>query len=133
MTNDNFSGEAYDFNKEFQWQLQIGSKMFPEFPCRSMAETFYQLQKALGIHGSAFHSLSITPAQYRNDHFTIGVDTEKILEAGFTGLNTKAGDLMVVRGKGANANMDAWAKQIYIILHTDQILEIRDSGVQVFD
>ena len=133
MTNDNFSGEAYDFNKEFQWQLQIGSKMFPEFPCRSMAETFYQLQKALGIHGSAFHSLSITPAQYRNDHFIIGVDTEKILEAGFTGLNTKAGDLMVVRGKGANANMDAWAKQIYIILHTDQILEIRDSGCQVFD
>jgi hypothetical protein len=133
MTNANFSGANYDFNKELQWQLQIGSKMFPEFPCRSMAETFYQLQKALGIHGSAFHSLSITPAQYRNDHFIIGVDTEKILEAGFTGLNTKAGDLMVVRGKGANANLPAWATQIYIILHTDQILEIRDSGCQVFD
>ena len=98
-----------------------------------MAETFYQLQKALGIHGSAFHSLSVTPDQYRNDHFIIGVDTEKILEAGFTGLNTKAGDLMVVRGKGSNAHMDPWAKQIYIVLHTDQILEIRDSGTLVFD
>jgi hypothetical protein len=133
MTNAKFSGADYDFNKEFQWQLQIGSKMFPEFPCRSMAETFYQLQKALGIHGSAFHSLSITPAQYRNDHFIIGVDTEKILEAGFTGLNTKSGDLMVVRGKGANANLPSWATNIYIILHTDQILEIRDTGCQVFD
>jgi hypothetical protein len=99
-----------------------------------MAETFYQLKKALGIHGSAFHSVAITDEQYRNDHFIIGVDTEKILEAGFTGLNTKAGDLMVVRGKGANANLTTnWATQIYIVLHTDQILEIRDSGCQVFD
>ena len=99
-----------------------------------MAETFYQLKKALGIHGSAFHSVAITAEQYRNDHFIIGVDTEKILEAGFTGSNTKAGDLMVVRGKGANANFATpWAAQIYIILHTDQILEIRDSGTQVFD
>ena len=133
MFGGDYVGGAYDYDKELQWQLQIGSKMFPEFPCRSMAETFYQLQKALGIHGSAFHSLSITPDQYRNDHFIIGVDTEKILEAGFTGLITKAGDLMVVRGKGANGILPTWATQIYIILHTDQILEIRDSGVQVFD
>ncbi len=98
-----------------------------------MAETFYQLKKALGIHGSAYHSVSITDEQYRNDHFIIGVDTEKILEAGFTGLSTKSGDLMVVRGKGANANLPSWATNIYIILHTDQILEIRDTGCQVFD
>jgi hypothetical protein len=69
--------------------------MFPEYPVRSIAETFYQLKKALGIQGSAFHSISVTPSQYRNDHFIIGIDTEKILEAGFTGLNTRAGDLMV--------------------------------------
>ena len=107
--------------------------MFPEYPCRSMAETFYQLKKALGIHGSAFHSVAITDEQCMNDHLIIGVDTEKIVEAGFTGLNTKAGDLMVVRGKGANQTLDDWATQIYIILHTDQVLEIRDSGCQVFD
>jgi hypothetical protein len=133
MFGGDYIGGEYDYDKELQWQLQIGSKMFPEYPCRSMAETFYQLKKALGIHGSAFHSVAITDEQYRNDHFIIGVDTEKILEAGFTGLNTKAGDLMVVRGKGSNAFMDRWAHSIYIILHTDQILEIRDSGCQVFD
>jgi hypothetical protein len=68
--------------------------MFPEYPVRSLAETFYQLKKSLGIHGSAFHSISITPEQYRNDHFIIGIDTEKIFEAGFTGLNLRAGDLI---------------------------------------
>ena len=129
---DDVDGQ-YDYAKELQWQPQIGSKMFPEYPCRSIAETFYQLKKALGIHGSAYHSVAITADQYRNDHFIIGVDTEKILEAGFTGLNTKAGDLMVVRGKGANGSLGSWATSMYIILHTDQILEIRDTGSQVFD
>ena len=133
MWGPDFTGGVYDYNKELQWQLQIGSKNFPEYPCRSLAETFYQLKKALGVHGSSLHSLSITPSQYRNDHFIIGVDTEKILEAGFTGMNSRAGDLMIVRGKGANHNMATWATKVYVILHTDQILEIRDTGSQVFD
>ena len=134
MYGGDYVGGECDFNKDLQWQLQRGSKNFSEYPCSSMAQTFYQLEKALGIHGSAFHSLAITNKQYMNDHFVIGVDTEKILEAGFTGLNTRAGDLMIVRGKGANANFTtAWATNMYIILHTDQILEIRDTGSQVFD
>jgi hypothetical protein len=83
--------EDTDYAKELQWQLQIRCKMFPEYPCTSMAQTFYQLKKALGIHGSAFHSLAITNKQYMNDHFVIGVDTEKILEAGFTGSQHQSG------------------------------------------
>ena len=107
--------------------------MFPEYPARSLAETFYQLKKSLGVHGSAFHSVAISPIQYRNDHFIIGVDTERILEAGFTGLNTRAGDLVLIRAKGANPAMTQWANSIYIILHCDMILEIRDVGITVFD
>lgn len=135
MSGNNYETSIYAYQEELQWQIQIGSKMFPEYPVRSLAETFYQLKKSLGIHGSAFHSLSITPEQYRTDHFIIGIDTEKILEAGFTGLNTRSGDLMIVRGKYANSNVSSpvWASSIYMILHTDQILEIRDTGCQVFD
>ena len=133
MKSDDYTTGAYDYAKELQWQLQIGSKMFPEYPVRSLAETFYQLKRSLGIHGSAFHSVAISPIQYRNDHFIIGVDTEKILGAGFTGLNTRAGDLMLIRAKGANATMTQWANSIYIVLHCDMILEIRDVGSTVFD
>ena len=122
MCGTGYVGGDYSYQNELQWQLQIGSKMFPEYPVRSLAESFYQLQKSLGVHGSSFHSISITPEQYRNDHFIIGIDTEKILEAGFTGLNTRAGDLMIVRGKYANSNSSTvWANSIYVILHTDQI------------
>ena len=133
-----YFGGPYSHLKELQWQLQIGSKMFPEYPCGSISETFYQLKKALGIAGSAFHSVALNAEQYRNDKFIIGVDTEKILEAGFTGLNTRAGDLMIVRikpqnGSTADFNNNSWATSMFIMLHADQILEIRDTGCQVFD
>jgi len=134
MCAGDYTTGTYDYSKELQWQLQIGSKMIPEYPCRSLAETFYQLKKALGIAGSAFHSIDLTPSKYMNDHFIIGCDCEKVLDASWTGLNTRAGDLMLVRVKGANASLTTtWATAIYMILHTDQILEIRDTGCQVFD
>ena len=50
----------YQFNKELEYQVQIGSKMVPEYPCRSLAQASYELNKSLGIHGSAWHSVSIS-------------------------------------------------------------------------
>ena len=35
---------------------------------------------------------------YLEDKFVIGIDTENALEAGFTGMNTRAGDLLTVNG-----------------------------------
>ena len=98
-----------------------------------MAETFFQIKKALGLHGSAYSSVAVNPKQFRHDHFIIGIDTERVLESGFNGLNTKSGDLLVVPATGANANMTQWANSIYIIRHADQILKILDTGAQVFD
>ena len=127
----------YDFDKEIEWQIQIGSKMFPEYTCRSVNQSFYELKKALGIASSTYHSISPTRQQYQDDHFICAVDTEKVIEAGFTGLNTKQGDLMTIRCKPANsppANQVFFnANKIYIMLHTDNILEIRETGAQVFD
>ena len=77
--------------------------------------------------------------EYRDNKFVLGTDCEKVLDAGFTGLNTRAGDLMTISFKYANkgtadANVfSRLADRIHIILHSDQILEIRDSGCQVFD
>ena len=45
MSGTDYVGGNYDYDKELQWQLQIGSKMFPEYPCRSMAETFINSRK----------------------------------------------------------------------------------------
>ena len=75
---------GYENGYEMEYQIQIGSKMFPEYPVRSINQAFYELKKALGIASSSFHSISPTRYQYQNDHFIAAVDTEKIIEAGFT-------------------------------------------------
>ena len=97
---------SYDYNKELEYQLQVGPRLFPEYPVRSINQSFYELKKALGIASSKFHSISITREQYQNDHYVCAVDTEKIIEASFTGLNTKSGDLLTIRCKPANAPLN---------------------------
>ena len=76
----------------------------------------------------------IYPFEYRSHKFIIGIDTEKILEAGFTGINTKAGDRMAVKVKQASGITQANLRnKMFITLHSDQILNIRDTAVEVFD
>ena len=121
-------------DKEIEFQIQIGSKMYPEYPIRSVQEAFTQLVKCLGIKNSAFHGVDMIAQEYRSHKFVIGIDSEKILEAGFTGINTKAGDLMCIKVKQASGITQAKiCNEMYITLHSDCILNIRDSGVEVFD
>ena len=100
-------------------------------PCR--------LKKTLGVQASAVHDFDVSASQYRSNRFILGTDCEKVLDAGFTGLNTRAGDLMTVKfkyaGKGdlASGSYANLADRLHIVLHSDQIMEIRDTGVQVFD
>jgi len=70
------------------------------------------------------------------------MDFEKVLEAGHTGLSTRAGDLMTIKTKclspDAAATGDAHANifnatQMHVILHADAILNISDNGVSVFE
>ena len=125
----------YDFKKELEYQVQIGSKQIPEYPCRSISQSHSELKKALGILGSPWHSISPSYQQYWKSHFIIGIDCEKVLDASWTGLNTKAGDLLTFRLKGANGSIDPafMPSKMFITLHSDNILEIRDSGASVYD
>ena len=141
MRSDNIvttTGVNHRAGGEFEYQLQIGSKLFPEYPIRSHNEAFYQLAKTLGVQASAVHNFDINAREYRFNKLILGTDCEKVLDAGFTGLNTRAGDLMTVKfdmNKTVNATDLALRKpdRIHIVLHSDQILEIRDSGCQVYD
>ena len=120
------AGEIADF------QVQIGSKLFPEYPIRSHAEAYYQLRKTLGKHDQ-HNSFDITQHEYRMRKFIMGIDMEKVLEAGYTGINTRAGDLMNIRFDHKSTVSATYATSMHIVLTSDQILEVRDSGVQVFD
>jgi hypothetical protein len=133
MQPENKTALTHNSDGEFEFQLQIGSKLFPEYPIRSHNEAYYQLAKCLGVQSSAVHNFDITAREYRSHKFILGTDCEKVLDAGFTGINTRAGDLMTVKFDYRSADTARRADRIHIILHSDQILEIRDSGCQVYD
>ena len=69
----------------------------------------------------------------------MGIDAQKVLVAGFTGLRTCAGDLLTVKFKyeklaavGA-INAQRIANWIHIVPHLGRIIEMHDIGVCVFD
>jgi hypothetical protein len=123
----------YNSNGEFEAQLQLGAKLYPEYPIRSHAEGFYQLRKTLGVKSSNMHNFDIDSHQYRSTKFIWATDMERVLESGFTGMNTRAGDILNIRFDHNDANVNNYATTMHIILHSDQIMEIRDGGVTVFD
>ena len=118
---------------EVEWQIQLGNKLYPETPCRSHSESFYQLRKCLGVQSSALHSFNVSGQEYRRRKFILGIDTEAILQASFSGKNTRSGDLLNIKFDHLGTNSANYAHSMYVILHSDNIMEIRDSGVVVYD
>jgi 16S rRNA C1402 (ribose-2'-O) methylase RsmI len=57
------------------------------------------------------------------------MDCEKLLGLAFTGMNTK-NSLMTVRMKTEQSNR---ANRFHILLTSEQILEVSDAGISVFD
>ena len=123
----------YNQDGEFEFQMQIGSIKYPQTQIRSHTEAYSQLKKCLGIQSSPVHSFDINAIEYRHSKMIIGIDTERQLGSSFTGINTRAGDVMTIMLNHKNTNNLTYATQIYITLHSANVLEIRDSGVTVFD
>ena len=130
--------QIYNPDLELEYQIQIGSKQFPEYPIKSLAETFCQLRKTMGILGSNVGNIDIMGQQYNKLHHIIALDTEKTLQAGYTGLDMKRGQLMTVKIKATDTSNDGLSADrmpdnIHIVLHSDQILDIGFTGTQVQD
>ena len=81
--------------------MQIGSKLYPEYPIKSHAEAYYQLRITIGHISPSAHNFAIKPHAYRSNKFVVEIDPENVLEARFTGLNTRASDLLTVTCKYA--------------------------------
>ena len=121
--------DGYDVEDEHSFQIQIGSKIMPEYPLSSVTETLYQLGKTVG------HPLHIYGRWFRSHRYIIGLDLEKISGAGFTGMSTKAGDQLTLyfKGCGAVGYSSSVPTRMYCALHCDAILNIGDAGVQLLD
>ena len=123
----------YRSSKEFEVQLQIGGKKFPEYPLRSLAESYSALRKCMGIQSSTFHSIDIDPFEYRTRKFIVGIDTEKVLQASFSGENIKNGSLLTILMKNVSNNTADYPTGVYVTMHYDAVLNIKDTGVELLD
>jgi hypothetical protein len=128
-------GNSYRSDLELEFQIQLGSKLYPEYPVRSVSERFSILKQTLNLPDWGLHSVGIDFKQYINDKFIFGMSFEKVPEASWTGTNTKAGQALIVKMKALNdsAMYTDVADLMYITLVSEQILEIRDVGVSVYD
>ena len=78
--------------------------------------------------------IGITASEYRNNKFVVGIDTEKALGASFSGYNSKAGDLTVLRLKSTEGNIATTGTlQLHYVIHYDSIMQIMDSSVSILE
>jgi len=134
-------GFTFQFNTEVEAQIQIGSKLIPELPIRSSAEAYYQLRKCLGCHqpGSQY-GVNILDREYRASKYILAFDCERQKNAGFSGLNTRTGDLITIKMlnfRHQDNDGVVWDKTYPDFQHTtleyDAIMSITDAGVQVLE
>jgi len=126
----------YNPDKELQLYLQLGSKLYPEYPAQSISECFYRLKEALNLPDYHQHSISIKFKNYIDNKFIFCVSFEKIADAEWSGINTKAGQILMINCKAINTagiTNNNIATTMYTLLEAQQILEIRDVGCTVYD
>ena len=107
-----------------KFQIQIGSKLYPEYPIGSTAEAYYYLRKYFNNK-----EMAITGKNYRDKHFIMGINTEKLTNVSFTGMNTKSSNVTI----HLNMKQHDMADRIHIVLVNTAILEINDQSVSVYD
>ena len=119
-------------------QLQIGSKLIPDYPMQSSSEAYYFLRKAFNLN-TAFpnhvHSFNIRGKEYLDHKFVIVFDTEKINGhvASFTGMNVKNGEQITLKMQLPTVDLNANPDDCHIVLEAEQVLEIKGSYVRVAD
>ena len=135
QTSDEAVDGLYSENKDLEFQIQLGSKLYPEYPCRSMTECYYHLRKALNLPMFHQHSMSVSFRHYRDRQFIFAFSFEKVPDSSYTGINTRSGQQMLVKIKPVGTSIPTFdmPENIYITMLSEQILEIRDLGLKVFD
>ena len=116
-------------SNEHPYQVQIGSKFIPEYHVNSLSESYSQLNKTVG------RAFKMHSSWYRSRKYIIGLELEKISGAGFTGLSTKASDLLTLNFKDCDADgvADSVPTRVFCALNYDCVLSISDNGIQLLD
>ena len=125
-----FNGTYNTDVDDFTWQLQIGSRKWPERPCRGEAESWMRLRQTAGsCYGSSDHS--ILASDYAGQTYILGNNFEKVDSmASHSGHSTKDGSIvqLTIENSGLSAGDACLIFQVY-----DGLLSIQDGSCSVFE
>jgi len=126
---------AYIGDKELEFQIQLGGKLYPEYPCRSISEAFSILKQTLNLPDYSLHSVGIDFDQYTSNKFIFAMSFEKMPQASWSGTNTMKGQILLIKLNAVNTGTISGdiAQTMFITLQSENILEIRDSAVSVLE
>ena len=136
INNDEVVNGFYNPDLDLEFQIQLGSKLYPEYPCNSITQCFYHLRKALNLPTFHQHSISSQWLEYKESEFIFGFNLEKVPDSSYTGINTRAGQQMLIKVKPLNQGVltsNLMPARIYITLLSEQIVSIKASGIELLD
>ena len=92
-------------------------------------------RKALNLPMFHQHSMSIDFKQYRDRQFVYAFSFEKVPDSSYTGINTRAGQQMLIKVKPINSSINVadMPDQLYATLLSERVLEIKDLGLKAYD
>ena len=133
---DGAEGERISLARDaFTWQVQLGSRRYPDFPVVGVAESYYRLTQSAGIAGN-LDDISLTPqASVNGTGAVFGINFEKLGDqAAFSGVNSQ-GQVMTLTASNAWQSTDATPRHIFCYQVFDSILNIRGlaGGVDIVD
>ena len=133
-TNHDQNLTVYNPEKELEFQVQLGGKLYPEYPVRSVAECFCVLKETLNLPEKYQHSLALKFDEYIRNKFIYAVDFEKVPDADWTGTNTKAGQILIVKVNALGTAITGdIASSMFTTMVNQVVLEIRNVGVTLYD
>jgi hypothetical protein len=69
---------------------------YPEQPITNSQQSFYHLRKAINV-GDSNYSMDILDREYRSHKFVTCFGFQKSADVSFSGINTNAGDTVVLK------------------------------------
>ena len=91
------------------------------------------LRQALGTYDQNVVCSCITPANFIDDRYVIGVPTSTIPGQTFSGTSTRSGDLLSVLIKNMGPGGAGEAQKLHVSIVAEVILELKESGTVVLE
>jgi len=132
LTNRHYFPTASKGDAEYY--VQIGSKRQPQQNVVGTKESFYRMQRAVGIGDSLAHTGSVSQADYESNSYAIFVDFEKSGE-GFisTGENMSAGSVLQFHAKNFGTDAATVPRIVHTVCVFERLCEIADTEVRVWE